>query len=85
MNYWMRLSRITEITQTEVSVIFRSEADNADRGLNNSDILRKPNLIILLLFIPYEKSAMRIQVKNKQFFNIFLNNGTFEIHAKYSC
>jgi hypothetical protein len=31
--------------QTEVSVIYRSEAeaDNADRGLNNSDILRKPN------------------------------------------
>ena len=48
------------ITQTEVSVICRSEAeaDNADRGLNNSDILRKPNSIILLLFILQEKSAM---------------------------
>jgi hypothetical protein len=33
-------------SETEVSVnIYRSkaEADNADRGLNNSDILRKPN------------------------------------------
>ena len=39
----MRLSRITEIIQTEVNVICRSEAeaDNADRGLNNSDILKK--------------------------------------------
>jgi hypothetical protein len=41
------------IIQTEVSVICRSEveADNAVRGLNNSDILRKPNSIILLSFI----------------------------------
>jgi hypothetical protein len=41
------------IIQTEVSVICRSEveADNADRGLNNSDILRKPNSIIILSFI----------------------------------
>ena len=38
--------------QIEVSVIRRSEAeaDNADRGLNNSDIVRKPNSIIILLF-----------------------------------
>ena len=35
----------------------------ADRSLNNSDTLRKPNSIILLLFIPQEKSAMRIQIK----------------------
>ena len=49
-NYWMRLSRTFRIIQTEVSVICRSEAeaDNADLGLNNSDILRKPNSIILL-------------------------------------
>ena len=48
------------IIQIEASVICRSEAeaDNADRGLNNSDILRKPNSIILLLFILQEKSAM---------------------------
>ena len=36
----------------------KAEADNADRGLNNSDILRKPNSIIRLLFILQEKSAM---------------------------
>ena len=48
------------IIQTEVSVIGRSEAeaDNTDRDLNNSDILRKANSIILLLFILQEKSAM---------------------------
>ena len=58
----MRLSRIFRIIQTEVSVICGSEAeaDNADRGLNNSDILQKPNSIIILLF-----TAMRIQMKNK--------------------
>ena len=40
-----------------------AEADNADRGLHNSDILRKPNSIILLLFIPQQKSVMRIKIK----------------------
>ena len=37
-NYWMRLSMISRIIQTEVNVIRRSEAeaDNIDRGLNNS-------------------------------------------------
>jgi hypothetical protein len=47
------------IIQAEVSVIFRSEAlvDNADRGLNVSDILRKPNSIILLLFILQQKQS----------------------------
>ena len=37
-HYWMRLSRILRIIQTEVSIIFQSEAeaDNADRGLNYS-------------------------------------------------
>jgi hypothetical protein len=47
------------ILQAEVSVIFRSEAlaDNADRGLNVSDILRKPNSIILLLFILQQKQS----------------------------
>jgi hypothetical protein len=41
------------IIQTEVSIICQSEAeaDNADRSLNNSGILRKPNSIIILLFI----------------------------------
>jgi hypothetical protein len=36
-NYWMRLSMISRIIQTEVNVICRSEAeaDNIDRGLNN--------------------------------------------------
>jgi hypothetical protein len=29
----------------------KAEADNIDRGLNNSGILRKPNSIIVLLFI----------------------------------
>ena len=40
------------IIQTEDSVICRSEAeaDNVVRGLNNSDIVRKPNSIIILLF-----------------------------------
>ena len=44
-NFWMKLSRI--------SVLFRlkSALDNADRGLNNCDILRKPNTIIILLFM----------------------------------
>ena len=51
----MRLSRI--LCRSE------AEADNADRGQNNSDIPRKPNSIILLLFIPQEKSAMRIKIK----------------------
>ena len=39
----MRLSRILGIIQTEVSAICRSEAeaDNADRGLNNSEYLAK--------------------------------------------
>ena len=49
----MRLSRISDrFIQIEVSVLRRSEAeaDNADRGLNNSDIVCKPNSIILLLF-----------------------------------
>jgi hypothetical protein len=37
-NYWMRLSMISRIIQTEVNVISRSEAeaDNIDRGLDNS-------------------------------------------------
>jgi hypothetical protein len=37
-NYWMRLSMISRIIQTEVNVICRSEAeaDNIGRGLNNS-------------------------------------------------
>ena len=61
------ISVISRFIQTSVKVICRSEAeaDNADRGLNNSDILRKPNSILLLLFIRHEKSAMRIQIKNK--------------------
>ena len=39
--------------KTLVSVICRSEdeADNAYRGLNNSDILRKVNSIIILLLL----------------------------------
>ena len=45
-NYWMRLSRILRIIQTEVSF---ASADNADRGLNDSDILRKPNSIIFFI------------------------------------
>jgi hypothetical protein len=47
------------ILQAEVSVIFRSDAlaDNADRGLNVSDILRKPNSIILLFFILQQKQS----------------------------
>ena len=41
---------ISRIIQTEVNVICRSEAeaDNIDRGL---DIMRKPNPIIVLLYI----------------------------------
>ena len=38
-NYWMRLSGISRIIEAEVGVICRSpqaEADNANRGLNNS-------------------------------------------------
>ena len=37
-NFWMRLSMISRIIQTEVIVICRSEAeaDNIDRGMNNS-------------------------------------------------
>ncbi len=37
-NYWMRLSMISRIMQTEVNVICRSEteADNIDQGLNSS-------------------------------------------------
>jgi hypothetical protein len=54
-NYWI---------QIEVSIICRSEAeaDNADRSLNNSDILRKPNSIILLLFriFKFSESFARI-------------------------
>ena len=63
----MRLSRITEIIQTEVSIICRSEAeaDNADRGLNHSDILQKPNSIILLLFIPRKISDVK-KTQNRQ-------------------
>ena len=59
-------SRNIGIIKTEVSVISgrQGKADNADRGLNNSDILRKPNSIILLLFNTHEKSAIRIQIKN---------------------
>jgi hypothetical protein len=52
-NYWMRLSMTSGIIQTEVNVICRSEAkaDNIDRGLNNSCVMRKPNPIIVLLYI----------------------------------
>jgi hypothetical protein len=39
-NYWMRLSMISRIIQTEVNVSLpkrsEAEADNIDRGLNNS-------------------------------------------------
>ena len=38
-NYWMGLSMISRIIQTKVNVICRSrtsEADNVDRGLDNS-------------------------------------------------
>ena len=44
-NYWMRLSRISELFRPRSAL-----SASADRGLNNSDILRKPNSIILLLF-----------------------------------
>ena len=56
----MRLSRISELfrPRSALSAEAEAEADNADRGLNNSDILRKPNSIILLLFILQGKSAM---------------------------
>jgi hypothetical protein len=52
-----------KIIQTEVSVICRcqAEADNAGRGLNNSDILRKLNSIILLLFRIFETEAKRAE------------------------
>ena len=53
----MRLSRILKI-------IWRSkgEADNADRGLNNSDILRKPNSITLILFIATKNTNKKLIV-----------------------
>ena len=63
----MRLSRISELFRQRSALSAqaerylpkpKAEADNADRGLNNSDILRKPNSIIRLLFILQEKSAM---------------------------
>ena len=55
------------INQTKVSVICQSEAeaDNVDRGLNNSDILRKLNSIIFLLFILQKNShaGMRLGIE----------------------
>ena len=55
------------INQTKVSVICQSEAeaDNVDRGLNNSDILHKLNSIIFLLFTLQKKShaVMRLGIE----------------------
>ena len=44
----MRSSRIWGIFKAEVVL---AEADNTDRGNNNSYILREPNSMIVLLFI----------------------------------
>ena len=60
---WTEYQNHSNWKWTGVSVICLSKAENADRGLNNSDILRKPNSIMLLLFILQEKSAMRIRIK----------------------
>ena len=56
------------IIQTEVSVTAEAKPiDNADRGLNNSDILRKPNSIIILLFIPQQKQfALSVETEAKR-------------------
>ena len=63
-NYWMWLSTTSKLLKP--SVICQSEAENADPSLNNSDILRKPNLIFLLLFILQKKSAIRIEIKTNK-------------------
>ena len=53
------------IIHTEFS---RSEAEayNTDRGLNNSDILRKPNSIIPLLFFLQQKQSSQNYCQNKK-------------------
>ena len=56
----MKLSRISELFRP------KSALDNADRGLNNCDILRKPNtiisLIIILLFIYKQNKPSRLSL-----------------------
>ena len=56
------------IIQNEVSVICGSEAEayNDDRGLNNSDILRKPNSIIILLFVLQQKQRSQQKPLSKE-------------------
>ena len=80
----MRLSRISELfwLRSASSAEAKLEADSADRDLNNSDILRKPNSMILLLFILQQKRSSQQKLLSKQ------NNFTkfprsFAIHAKY--
>ena len=81
----MKLSRVLRIIQTEVSVLCRSEAeDNADRGLNYSDILRKRNSIILNYSSSTKNRRCEYKQKSNIFFTFFFkNNGTFEINARY--
>ena len=69
------------IIQTEVS---KAGADNRDQGLYNSDILSKPNSVILL-FILQENQPCE---KMKTYKNLNINFSIFhwnyiEIHAKY--
>ena len=54
-------------------VICRSEAeeDNTNRGLDNSPYTRKPNSIIVLLFIERIKTNIRKETKIHQIFNLF--------------
>ena len=83
----MRLSRILKIIQTEVSIICggKAEVDNADRGLNNSVILRKPNSIILLLLIPHDANTSKKQIVNTPAryghdkYNIYLSMSKFDL------
>jgi hypothetical protein len=46
----------------------KAEADNIDRGLNNSGILRKPNsIIVLFIHFVTERKQNKQQLKTNQY------------------
>ena len=66
-NYWMRLSMISRIIQTEVNVICRSRRlRTLTKVWIILDIMRKPNPIIVLLYIQNSHTKMQAKCGSKK-------------------
>jgi hypothetical protein len=57
---------LSDEAEQGIRIIQIAEADNTDRGLNNSDILRKPNSIIISLFIQFFQFSLLKPKQNEQ-------------------